>query len=127
MTNNERSMIKLLPCLVVLLLVAGCADWFNSPPTNPPAPPPAPPPPPPPPGTPTLQSVATFNNPTFVTAPVSDSTRIFVTERAGRILIVKNDVVLTRPFLDLSAGVSSVGEDGLYSMAFHPQYATNHM
>jgi len=127
MTNNKRSMIKLLPCLVVLLLLAGCADWFNSPPTNPPAPPPAPPPPPPPPGTPTLQSVATFNNPTFVTAPVSDSTRIFVTERAGRIAIVKNDVVLPGAFLDLTGRISASDENGLYSMAFHPQYATNHM
>jgi len=74
-----------------------------------------------------LHPVATFNHPTFVTVPVTDSTRIFVTERAGRIRIVRNDVVLPGPFLDLTGKISASDEDGLYSMAFHPQYATNHM
>jgi len=116
-------MIKLLPFLLMLVL-AGCNDWFNSPPPNPPPPPP---PPPPPAGTPALQPVATFTNPTFVTAPVADSTRIFVTERAGRIRIVKNGVLLPGPFLNLVGQISASDEDGLFSMAFHPQYATNHM
>src|SRR5258706_13294 len=79
------------------------------------------------PGTPMLHPVATFNNPTFVTAPVTDSTRIFVTERAGRIRIVKNDVVLPGPFLNLTGLINAADENGLYSMAFHPQYATNRM
>ena len=104
-------------CVVLLMLLAGCADWFNSPPTNPP----------PPPGTPTLHPVATFNNPTFVTAPVTDSTRIFITERGGRIRIVRNDVVLAGSFLDLTGRISASDENGLYSMAFHPQYVTNRM
>jgi len=40
---------------------------------------------------------------------------------------VKNDVVLPTPFLDLRGKIDSAIENGLYSMAFHPQYATNHM
>jgi hypothetical protein len=62
-----------------------------------------------------------------VAAPASDSTRIFVTERAGRIRILKNDVILAAAFLDLTGKISAADENGLYSMAFHPQYATNRM
>ncbi len=113
--------------ILALFLLAGCADWFNSPPTNPPPPPPAPPPPPPPPGTPTLHAVGSFFRPTYLTAPRSDSTRVFVTERGGAIRIVRNDTILPTPFLDLRGQIDSAVEDGLYSMAFHPQYATNHM
>jgi glucose/arabinose dehydrogenase len=50
-----------------------------------------------------------------------------VTERGGAIRIVKNDVVLPTPFLDLRGSIDSAVENGLFSMAFHPQYATNHM
>lgn len=107
--------------LPLVLLLAGCADY-----TSPVLPPP-PPPPPPPPGTPQFHSVGDFLNPTFVAAPTGDQTRLFVVERAGRIRLLKNDVKQTRPFLDLSASVSSTDENGMYSMAFHPAYATNHM
>ena len=50
-----------------------------------------------------------------------------MTERGGAIRIVKNDVVLPTPFLDLRGKIDSAIENGLFSMAFHPQYATNHM
>jgi len=104
----------LFPLMCVL---AACGDSTSIPPT---------PPPPPPPGTPMLQAVGTFFRPTYLTAPVSDSTRLFVTERGGAIRIVRNDTILPASFLDLRGKIDSAVESGLFSMAFHPQYATNH-
>ena len=108
--------------LPLLLLLAGCADWFKSPVAPPPPPPPGPPPPPAPAA---LHTVGTFTNPTFATSPPGDTTRLFVTERAGRIVLLKNDVAQAGAFLDLRGKISDTVENGLYSMAFHPQYATN--
>ena len=50
--------------------------------------------------------------------------RIFVTEQRGRIRIVDNGVVLATPFLEISP-VVCCGEQGLFSTAFHPNYAQN--
>jgi glucose/arabinose dehydrogenase len=72
-----------------------------------------------------LQQVATgLDNPVFLTAPVGDP-RQFIVERTGRIRILQNGQLQAAPFLDISDRVSSVGEGGLLSMAFHPQYASN--
>ena len=66
-----------------------------------------------------------LNGPVFLTQPLNDG-RIFVVEQAGRIRVVRNGVLQTTPFLDISSRVLSGGERGLLSVAFHPQYATNH-
>ena len=63
-------------------------------------------------------------NPDFLTAPVGDA-RLFVVERSGRVLIVKNGALLATPFLDIRARVNSIEERGLLSIAFDPQYAAN--
>ena len=68
---------------------------------------------------------AGLSNPVFLSQPLDDG-RIFVVEQGGRIRVVKNGVVWTTPFLDISTRVLSGGERGLLSVAFHPQYATNH-
>lgn len=65
-----------------------------------------------------------FQSPVFVTTPPGDS-RLFVVEQAGRIRILKSGRVVAQPFLDISARVRSGGEQGLLSMAFHPDYRTN--
>ena len=65
-----------------------------------------------------------FQSPVFVTAPPGDS-RLFVVEQAGRIRILKNGRIVAQPFLDISSRVRSGGEQGLLSMAFHPDYRTN--
>jgi glucose/arabinose dehydrogenase len=65
-----------------------------------------------------------FRNPVYITSPNGDS-RLFVVEQAGRIRIIKNGRVVDQPFLDISTRVRSGGEQGLLSMAFHPQYRTN--
>lgn len=51
--------------------------------------------------------------------------RLFVVEQTGRIRIVVDGAVAATPFLDLSAEVSSGGEQGLLGLAFHPDYAEN--
>lgn len=51
-------------------------------------------------------------------------TRILVSERTGNIRIIENSVLREKPlhtFSDISTG----GEEGLMSLAVHPQYATN--
>lgn len=63
--------------------------------------------------------------PLFVTAPRSDSSRLFVVEQGGRVRIIRNDTLLGRNFLDLRGRVSTGNEQGLLSIAFHPNYAAN--
>lgn len=72
-----------------------------------------------------LTPVATgLSRPLHLTAPAGDE-RLFVVEKTGGIRIVKGGAPLPTPFLDLSEAVSTGGEQGLLSMAFHPDYATN--
>jgi glucose/arabinose dehydrogenase len=72
-----------------------------------------------------LQTVATgLSNPVHLTAPAGDN-RLFIVEQVGRIRIVQNGQLLATPFLDIRSKVRSGGEQGLLSVAFHPQYATN--
>jgi glucose/arabinose dehydrogenase len=66
-----------------------------------------------------------LSGPVFLTQPLNDG-RIFVVEQSGRIRVVKDGVLQATPFLDISSRVLSGGERGLLSVAFHPQYATNH-
>jgi len=63
--------------------------------------------------------------PVFLTQPLNDG-RIFVVEQAGRIRVIRDGVLQSTPFLDITSRVLSGGERGLLSVAFHPQYATNH-
>jgi glucose/arabinose dehydrogenase len=62
--------------------------------------------------------------PLYLTAPAGDS-RLFIVEKGGAIRIVQNSALLPTPFLDLSAQVSTGGEQGLLGLAFDPQYASN--
>jgi len=71
-----------------------------------------------------LERVGEFRSPVYLTAPPGDS-RLFVVEQQGRIQIVKNGQKLSTPFLDISDRVRSGGEQGLLSMAFHPEYRSN--
>ncbi len=69
---------------------------------------------------------AGLSSPVFLAQPLDDR-RIFVVEQAGRVRLVKDGVLQTTPFLDITSRVLSGGERGLLSVAFHPQYATNHL
>ena len=80
-------------------------------------------PPPPPPGM--LQLVDNFDNPVYLTSPVGDSARLFIVEQPGRIVIRRNDTTLARAFLDIRGRITFGGEQGLLSVAFDPDFATN--
>ncbi len=71
-----------------------------------------------------LQVASGLSNPLYLTSPPNDS-RLFVVEQPGRIRILKSGQLLPQPFLDITSRVSSTGERGLLSVAFHPGYATN--
>jgi len=54
------------------------------------------------------------------------SGRLFVIEKPGRIRIIKDDVLVSEPFLDILGEVRSSGnEQGLLGLVFHPQYNDN--
>ena len=70
-----------------------------------------------------LELVATgLENPLYITHAGDD--RLMIIEQPGRIRILRGGVLLTTPFLDITARVDSSGnEQGLLGVAFHPQYA----
>ena len=73
-----------------------------------------------------LQEVASgLSFPVYLTAPPGDASRLFIVERGGAIRIVKEGALLATPFLDLTGRVGTVGEQGLFCLAFDPGYATN--
>jgi glucose/arabinose dehydrogenase len=72
-----------------------------------------------------LVEVGRFDSPDYVAAPASERGVIYVVEQAGRIERVAGRRVST--FLDIRGRVLSGGERGLLSVAFHPDYAGNHL
>jgi glucose/arabinose dehydrogenase len=70
-----------------------------------------------------------------LTAPVSvthagDGTgRLFVVDQAGTIRVIRDGVLLSEPFLDLTDDIVAVNpffdERGVLGLAFHPDYASN--
>jgi glucose/arabinose dehydrogenase len=65
-----------------------------------------------------------LTQPLYATAPDGDL-RLFVVERAGRVRVVKNGVLVTTPFLDIQTLIEDAGEGGLLGMAFPPDYASS--
>jgi glucose/arabinose dehydrogenase len=63
-----------------------------------------------------------LNNPVAITNAGDGSGRLFITLQMGRILVYNNSQLLPVPFLDISTLVSTNGEQGLLSVAFHPDY-----
>jgi glucose/arabinose dehydrogenase len=59
-------------------------------------------------------------NPLAVVSPDDGSARLFVVDKTGRIWIVKDGKRAERPFLDISAKVSTGAEQGLLGLAMHP-------
>ena len=66
-----------------------------------------------------------LSQPVDLTAPPGDTTRVFIVEKTGRIRILRAGQVATRPFLDVSGLVSGGSEQGLLSLAFHPEFGSN--
>jgi glucose/arabinose dehydrogenase len=69
---------------------------------------------------------AGLSSPIEVASPPGDATgRLFILEKAGRIRIWNGSNLLPEPFLDIADVVRNDGEQGMLSMAFHPQYQSN--
>lgn len=64
-----------------------------------------------------------LSQPTQVTSAHDGSGRLFITEKTGKVRVVRDGRLLKRPFLDLTSRVRTEGEGGLLSIAFHPDYA----
>lgn len=79
---------------------------------------------PPPAATISLSQVAEgFTSPVAISHAGDGSGRLFVAEQGGVIRIVRNGVVASQPFLDISGLVTAGGEQGLLGIAFPPGFA----
>jgi glucose/arabinose dehydrogenase len=63
--------------------------------------------------------------PLDLVSTAAEPDRLYVVEQAGRIRVIENGRLLPEPFLDIRTQVRSGGEQGLLSVAFHPDYADN--
>ncbi len=66
-----------------------------------------------------------LDSPTDLVVPRSEPNRLYVVEQAGRIVLFVNGRRRSTPFLDIRNRVTSGGEQGLLSVAFHPGWAKN--
>lgn len=66
-----------------------------------------------------------LSDPVGVATPPGDD-RLFVVERIGLVMLIKNGALLPTPFLDVSSEITPGSETGLLSIAFHPNFAQNH-
>jgi len=70
--------------------------------------------------------VGGFDSPVQVTSAPGDPDTLYVVEQPGTIRIVR-DGKIEGTFLDIRSKILSGGEQGLLSMAFSPDYASNHL
>jgi glucose/arabinose dehydrogenase len=67
--------------------------------------------------------------PVSMDCPKDGTMRLFICEQTGKIKIIKNGKVLSKPFLDIASKLDNVNkiysEKGLLGLAFHPKYKTN--
>jgi glucose/arabinose dehydrogenase/uncharacterized cupredoxin-like copper-binding protein len=81
------------------------------------------------PGEPAIQLVKVADglvDPVNVAIPADGSGRIFIVERPGMVRIVQDGQLLEEPFMDISdITLSAFLEQGLYDIAFHPDFASN--
>jgi glucose/arabinose dehydrogenase len=66
-----------------------------------------------------------LDQPLYMLDANDDSGRMFIVEKTGLILIFKDGTLNETPFLDISGQISSSSEQGLLSMALHPDFKSN--
>jgi len=69
--------------------------------------------------------VSGLDAPVAIASTPSEPNRLYVVEQPGVIRVIENGELVQEPFLDIHDEVKSGGEQGLLSMAFHPDYASN--
>jgi glucose/arabinose dehydrogenase len=74
-----------------------------------------------------LREIASgFQRPLYATHAGDGSGRLFVVEKPGRIILLRDRQTAATPFLDITDRVGSqASEQGLLSVAFHPSFAEN--
>jgi glucose/arabinose dehydrogenase len=66
-----------------------------------------------------------LQEPVYAAAPPNEPERLYIVERAGRVLLLENGRVRREPFLDIRGRVRTEIEEGMHTIAFHPNYAEN--
>jgi glucose/arabinose dehydrogenase len=74
-----------------------------------------------------VEIVSGLEDPVQLTAADGEPGRLYLVEQAGRIRVVEEGRLLADPFLDITDTVTSGGERGLLSVAFHPRYASTRL
>jgi glucose/arabinose dehydrogenase len=72
-----------------------------------------------------LVPFAHADSPTDIVSPPDDPDRVFVTQQNGLVLLFIDGQLQDEPFLDLTGVVRDLGESGLFSIAFSPDYASS--
>ena len=68
--------------------------------------------------------IGTFDHPLYIASAPGQPQLLFITEQTGRVQVLRSELRLDHPFLDISSLISCCGERGLLSIAFPPDYAT---
>lgn len=66
-----------------------------------------------------------FTNPLAIAQAPGETNRLYIVERAGRIIVITNMMIPTRTQFMHLPGINTSSEGGLLGLAFHPGYATN--
>jgi glucose/arabinose dehydrogenase len=75
-----------------------------------------------------LEAVAGgLDAPVALASAPGEPSRLYVVEQPGVIRVIEDGALLAQPFLDIRSDVKSGGEQGLLSVAFHPEYAFNRL
>jgi glucose/arabinose dehydrogenase len=74
-----------------------------------------------------LTEVGSFDRPIHADNAPGTGDALYVVESRGRVRVVKGGATLAKPFLDISDLVQCCGEEGLFSIAFHPRYKRNRL
>lgn len=75
-----------------------------------------------------IEMASGIERPIIVTNAGDGSNRLFIVQQIGIIRIVEEGVLLEEPFLDITDRVTEIegfAEQGLFGLAFHPDYETN--
>jgi glucose/arabinose dehydrogenase len=72
-----------------------------------------------------VRVAADLEAPTHVASTPGEPNRVYIVDQPGRIFVLEDRRLMQRPFLDIVPLVRSGGEQGLLSVAFHPDYAEN--
>jgi glucose/arabinose dehydrogenase len=70
--------------------------------------------------------VSGLSSPLYVASIPSQPSKLYVVEQTGMIKVLAGGKLRAAPFLDIRNKVTSGGERGLLSVAFHPNYKSNH-